>query len=204
MSQSGDPSFAVLLDRLRLRELTFDDVKALNARDINNPSHPIPTFPIGSDVSTRATAFANNAPRVLYNHVIIAAKVRSGITAYRLLADSRRRGAPCHDAYLREYYRLLEDLTGVPCLGMGRVHRQSIKIVVTSNISTILGIANGTLAIIPSINFPASNNFRSANCAFGGRANPRPSRLKFCQHPLSLKSPAAPLWLASLIPSLKD
>jgi len=123
MSQAGDPPFAALLDRLRLGELIFDDVKALNVRDINNPSHPIPTFPIGSDVSTRATAFANNAPRVLYNHVIIAAKVRSGITAYRLLADSRRRGAPCHNAYLRQNYRLLEDLTGVPCLGMGRVYR---------------------------------------------------------------------------------
>ena len=39
------------------------------------------------------------------------------------LADCRGRGVPCHDAYLREYYRLPEHLTGVPCLGMGRVHR---------------------------------------------------------------------------------
>jgi len=34
-----------------------------------------------------------------------------------------------------------------------------IKLVVASNISTILGIANGTLAIISSINFPASSTF---------------------------------------------
>jgi len=123
MSQAGDTPLAALLDRLRLGELTSDDVKALNARDINNPSLPIPTFSIGSDVSTGATAFANNAPRVLYNPVITAAKARSGITVYCLLADCRRRGVPCHNAYLRECYRLPEHLTGVPCPGMGRVHR---------------------------------------------------------------------------------
>jgi len=69
------------------------------------------------DISTRATAFANNTPRVLYKQVITAAKGLSGITMYRLLADCR------HDAYLREYYRLPEHLTGVPCPGMGHVYR---------------------------------------------------------------------------------
>jgi len=123
MSQAGDTPLAALLDRLRLGELTSDDVKTLNACDINNPPLPIPTFPIGSDVSTRVTAFANNAPRVLYNQVISAAKARSGITVYRLLADCCRRGVPCHDAYLREYYRLPEHLTGVPCPGLEPVHR---------------------------------------------------------------------------------
>jgi len=44
MSQVGDPPFADLLDRLRLGEFTSDDVKALNALDINNPSLPFPTF----------------------------------------------------------------------------------------------------------------------------------------------------------------
>jgi hypothetical protein len=119
MSQAGDPPFAALLDRLRLGELTFDDVKALNARDINNPALPILTFPIGSDDSTRATAFANNAPRVLYNQAITAAKARSGITVYRLLADWRAlpRRLPT---------RVLPSARApdrVPCPGMGRVYR---------------------------------------------------------------------------------
>jgi len=87
MSQAGDTPLAALLDRLRLGELTSDDVNTLNACDINNPPLPIPTFSIGSDVSTRVTAFANNGPRVLYNQLISAAKARSGITVYRLLAD---------------------------------------------------------------------------------------------------------------------
>jgi len=76
---------------------------------------------------------------------------------YRLLANYRRRGVPCHDAYLREYYRLPEHLTEFRALAWDVYI--GMKIVVTSNISTALGIANGTLAIVSSINFPAGTTF---------------------------------------------
>jgi len=114
---------------------------------------------------------------VLYHQAFTAAKARSGITVYRLLADCRSRDVPCHDAYLHEYYRLPEHLTEFRALAWDVYI--DMKIDITSNISTALGIGNGTLAIVSSINFPAGHNFRSASYSFGGRASTRTSRLSY-------------------------
>jgi len=72
------------------------------------------------------------------NQAINAANARSGTTVYRLRADCRRKGVPCHEAYLREYHRLPDHLTEFRALACDMYI--GVNIVVTCNISTVLVI----------------------------------------------------------------
>ena len=154
--QSEDPAFASLLNRLRLGELTTQDVDLINSR------YEASTPPTAAEQPPRRVAVlcSDNKTRSAINDYASAAAAAAGTTVYRINASikpTKRGAAPYTESYVSGLRKLLDKTTAFCPLQLDLYIGASV--VVSQNLATSLGVANGTVAKVSRILFDATCTF---------------------------------------------